>query len=231
MKAKISFILKSIIMVTVIISLAVFALSIMNGITAPVIKERENKKFYHAVKSVMPGFDIIERDGHAMVDGRDLYYIAGEKKEDVISYRAYAITAECMGPRGPIAAVAGIDENGIILGVSIIRHSESPGPGSRIDEVERFHSFHDRFFENSERYGDTAPWFQEQFRGLDTKRRIGIVRKSEWRAGDIAFRKELIDKNSITAIRGANAVTIAIRDGVQSTAQRLRKALKKEQAK
>jgi Na+-translocating ferredoxin:NAD+ oxidoreductase subunit G len=231
MKAKIAFMLKSIIMVTAIISLAVFALSIINGITAPVIMERENKKFYQAVTSVMPGFDIIERDGHAMVNGRDLYYITGEKKEDVISHRAYAVTAECMGPRGPISAVAGIDENGIILGVSIIRHSESPGPGSRIDEVEKFHSFHDRFFENSEMYGDAAPWFQEQFRGLDTKKRIRIVRSSEWRAGDIAFRKELIERNSITAIRGADAVTIAVRDGIQSTALRLRKALKKEQAK
>ena len=62
----------------------------------------------------------------------------------------YCLNVVARGYGGPIHMLVGIDREGIIMGVRILTHSETPGIGARINEVLP---------------GDNRPWFLEQFVG------------------------------------------------------------------
>jgi electron transport complex protein RnfG len=65
-------------------------------------------------------------------------------------FQGYCINVTARGYGGPICMVVGIDGDGIIKGIKILDHCETPGIGSRINETTR---------------GEKGPWFLEQFAG------------------------------------------------------------------
>lgn len=78
---------------------------------------------------------------------RDIYYV---EVSEAGSLKGYCIDVTGRGYCGPIYMVVGIDLEGIIKGVRIISHKETPGIGSRIDETLP---------------GERRPRFLEQFVG------------------------------------------------------------------
>ena len=62
----------------------------------------------------------------------------------------YCLNVAARGYSGPICMLVGIDPQGMIKGVRILTHNETPGIGARINEVLP---------------GQKRPWFLEQFVG------------------------------------------------------------------
>ncbi len=65
------------------------------------------------------------------------------------------------------------------------------------------------------------PWFQKQFEGLDTNRKIGFMRRGVWNPN---MRESLIEKNAISAITGATITSTAVIAGVEAAMTKLQKA-------
>lgn len=78
------------------------------------------------------------------------YYKVFDSKDSIIGY---AFKAEKKGYSSVIVTMVGIKSNGEILNIKIISQNETPGLGSRVQEVGD---------------GQSRPWFQEQFRGKNT---------------------------------------------------------------
>ena len=64
----------------------------------------------------------------------------------------YVLKVEGTGYAGPIQMLVGIDKEGVIQGIEILSHQETPGLGSCISEIKP---------------GQSHPWFLEQFEGKD----------------------------------------------------------------
>ena len=131
------------------------------------------------------------------------------------------------GYSGLVKTMVGIDENGIILGISILRQSETPGLGARSVEIATKETFFGYLFGESSPTEDEsiAPWFQEQFTGLNTSKRIDIAKKGDW---SIEIRDELLERNAISAITGATITSRAVRDSINTGIKDLKRAMQME---
>lgn len=123
------------------------ALSMVNSITKPRIELQKKLVLERALTTILPAanknaiFHVIEDDveyykGYAAVDTTDLV--------------GYALIARGPGYSSTIETMVGVDTTGKIIGTTIMHQVETPGLGTKIEEI---------------RYGDTKPWFQAQFWG------------------------------------------------------------------
>jgi electron transport complex protein RnfG len=78
------------------------------------------------------------------------YYLAKRDNQNL----GYIIKVETKGYGGEINMLVGFDFDGVIKGIEILSHSETPGLGAKINEV---------------RYGEDRPWFLRQFEGKNAK--------------------------------------------------------------
>lgn len=212
-------IIKSTLILALIAFIASMALSHINRITYPNILKQEKQKQDDALKAVLPGYTIVEQK-RADVDGGQFIYFIGERIDNDKTLRGYAFVTEKSGYSGVVKSMVGVDERGIILGVSILQQTETPGLGARCIEIATKETFFGHFFGDST--GDeeqSPPWFQEQFKGLDVNRRIEILKKGDWSQD---MREELIGKNAISAITGATITSRTVRDSIESGIIRLK---------
>ena len=77
----------------------------------------------------------------------DIDYFEVSKENSAIGY---CINVTARGYSGPICMVVGLDPEGVIKGIRIIAHRETPGIGARINEILA---------------GEKEPWFLRQFVG------------------------------------------------------------------
>ena len=75
------------------------------------------------------------------------YYIALDENNSLVGY---VFKAKGRGYASVIETMVGIDRKGEILNIKVISQKETPGLGSRVQEVKE---------------GDARPWFQSQFSG------------------------------------------------------------------
>jgi Na+-translocating ferredoxin:NAD+ oxidoreductase subunit G len=80
-----------------------------------------------------------------------IQYFKAQKDKNTIGY---CIKVVGNGYSGYIRMIAGIDLNGVIKGVRVLEHYETPGLGARIDEIKP---------------GEKDAWFLRQFGGKDAK--------------------------------------------------------------
>ncbi len=97
-----------------------------------------------ALKTIMPDADSF-KPGTA----GEIEYFEALKGSTLIGY---CLKVTGFGYGGYIRIIVGIDTAGVIKGVRILEHQETPGLGSKINEV---------------RPGDGEPYFLKQFRGKD----------------------------------------------------------------
>ncbi len=195
-----------------------YALTHINRLTEPRIKEQVRQKRMRALALVLPGYTVGE-EIRETIEGREFAYWEGEKEVEAEGVkrneRGFAFIATAPGYADRIDTMVGVDESGVILGISIIGQSETPGLGARCVEVAATETLWDVLRGVPEKGGDVTPWFQKQFRGLSAVSGISILKMGDWGP---AIAGELREKNAITALTGATitseAVVKSIRGGI-----------------
>ena len=115
--------------------------------TKPVIDSRAKEDEAKALSgSVMPEADDFREKA---VDGIE-YYEAYKNKRLI----GYCVKAVGSGYGGYFHIIIGVDRSGVIKGVEVLDHQETPGLGAKIVEVKE---------------GEKEAWFLRQFRGKDAK--------------------------------------------------------------
>ncbi|MBP7056380.1 MAG: RnfABCDGE type electron transport complex subunit G [Candidatus Omnitrophica bacterium] len=121
-------------------------LAVTYEVTKPKIEEAARREETAALKEVMSAADSFEPK---TVDGME--YFVAMKDGQVLGYCLKVMGA---GYGGYIRIITGIDKDGIIKGMRVLEHQETPGLGSQISEVKN---------------GEKDPWFLRQFQGKDAR--------------------------------------------------------------
>ena len=122
------------------------ALSMVNVITKPRIEEQKRLVTQRALIAALPAADpesIVPVSQNEEVD----YYI-GYKTQDKQNIIGFAFIAKEAGYSSVIETMVGIDTTGTIMGIKIMQQVETPGLGTKIEEV---------------KYKESSSWFQDQF--------------------------------------------------------------------
>lgn len=217
---------------------ASLALSHINTITRARIEQRVLQRKEEALQRVLPGslgYQIIQKDKKVIIDGKEFVYSVAEKKEGDTSFRAYAFLTSKNGYSGAVKTMVGVDHEGKIIAISIIQQTETPGLGARSKEIPSSETFWGHFFgagsaPSHSSAGNDSSWFEDQFKGIDTKVKIRILKKGEWRKENTSLAGELRERNAVSAITGATITTKTVTDSIEHSMQLLRKAIDMETA-
>lgn len=197
-------------------------LSLVRGITYPVILQQEMDKEKNALMMVLPGYEIGDPLVVELDNGEQFKFWISEKIVDGEVSKGYAFISINYGYSGDIKSMVGVDENNIILGIAIVQQSETPGLGARVNETARSETIWGVVLGRS--YGGegvTEPWFQEQFKGIDLNKKITIVKHGTWSSD---MKNDLLSQNAVSAITGATITTKAISGGLKEGLIKLTKA-------
>ncbi len=115
-------------------------------VTKPRIDAAMKSEEQNALKTVMPEADFFKT---CTVDGAE--YFEALSRSALIGY---CLKATGPGYGGYITMIIGIDTKGVIKGIRILEQQETPGLGSRINEVLP---------------GESEPHFLKQFAGKDAR--------------------------------------------------------------
>ncbi|MBN2010670.1 RnfABCDGE type electron transport complex subunit G [candidate division KSB1 bacterium] len=160
------------------------ALSVVNAITKPRIELQKKLVLERALTTALP---MANKDAIVPVEQDNMLYYKGYKTPDKQDLVGYAFVASGKGYSSTIETMVGVDTTFTITGLSILQQVETPGLGTKIEEV---------------RYGESTPWFQDQF-----------VDKT-WNG--LAVDKDGGNITSITgATISSRAVTKSIHDGLK----------------
>lgn len=122
------------------------ALSMVNAITKPRIEEQKRLVTLRALQAALPIVDpkLIE----PITENDKIGYYVGYTDTQKVEIEGYAFVARGQGYSSIIETMVGIDTTGKIMGIKIMQQVETPGLGTKIEEV---------------RYGESSSWFQDQF--------------------------------------------------------------------
>ena len=135
---------------TIVALISAGSLSWINEITKSEILTQEEKDLNNALMYVLPGFNS-DNIIPIQQDNQVLYYEGyGDPSKTRID--GYAFMVESHGYSSIIRTLVGIDTNGTILQIKILSQQETPGLGSRCQEI---------------RNGESVPWWQAQFENLE----------------------------------------------------------------
>ena len=134
------------IVLTIICSLAATALALVYTITKEPIAFQQRLKKLKAIKAVQPDYDNapdqdfvdLKTDGSAEVPTR--FYIT--KKGETPTGVVFMVSA--VGYGGTIDLMVGLNPEGSITGVQVLRHTETPGLGAKITEEKFLKQFASR---------------------------------------------------------------------------------------
>ncbi len=135
------------------------ALAFTYGRTKPVLEELNRRKKVQAVAEVVEGFtNVPTDDAYILGDfpGLELYPAFDGGTDVGTAVRSFSPN----GYGGPVEIMIGFDADGVITGVSVLSHTETPGLGAKM----------------------TEPGFLSQFMGFDPGRATLAVTKD---GGDI----------------------------------------------
>lgn len=126
--------------------IATLVLAVTYEVTKPKIDEQLRLEEYEALKSILPEADSFTEK---TLDGIDYFEAVDEGK--VVGY---CIRVGGQGYGGYMRLMVGVKLNGVIEGVEVLEHQETPGLGAKIDEI---------------RPGEKDEWFLRQFVGHDAR--------------------------------------------------------------
>jgi electron transport complex protein RnfG len=196
----------ALVIVTTVAGLAI-ALTWQN--TTARIEAQKTKARLQALKTVVPANDTIieHNNGHAPLPSR--YWEARTNAQTV----GYVFEAQKQGYSSAIKLMVGVDTTGTITGLTVMEQGETPGLGTRVQEV-ALTAYIWNFFTASS--AEQAPWFCQQFNGIDVTRPVTISKAGEWHALDSQQRDELLEQNAISALTGATISTRAVTAAVET---------------
>jgi len=138
-------------------------LSVVYNVTQPKVAAQAKMEEELALKDVYPGaarFEPVEDKGNIF------YYRALNASGDLLGY---AFKAEKRGYSSTIVTMGGMDTKGIIQRIKILSQNETPGLGSRIEEVRQKETFWDVVLRRAKIAQRPRPWFQTQFESKSYK--------------------------------------------------------------
>jgi electron transport complex protein RnfG len=121
---------------------ATLILAVTYQITKPRIDEQLKAEEQKALNAIIPEADSFEKR-----TAGDIEYFEARKGAAVTGY---CVRVTGNGYNGFVRIVVGIDPEGMIRGVQVLEHQETPGLGARINEIKP---------------GETDAWFLRQFKG------------------------------------------------------------------
>jgi len=128
---------KMVLVLSIIAAIAAFVLSFVYSSTKDKIAEAYRQEFLRALVKVLPKYNNEPDKDIKKVEGKNLYVA---KKDGQIV--AYAIkTTSSKGYSGDIDVLLGVSVDGKITGIEIIKHAETPGLGSKIENESFKQSF------------------------------------------------------------------------------------------
>jgi electron transport complex protein RnfG len=142
------------VVLTIICSLAATALALVYTITKDPIAYQQRLKKLRAIKAVQPDYDNepdqdfidLKTDESAEGDGGlTRFYIT--KKGDTLT--GVVFMASAVGYGGLIDLMVGVNSEGTITGVQVLRHTETPGLGAKITEDTFIQQFPERNLQNT----------------------------------------------------------------------------------
>lgn len=125
------------VVLAIICSAAATALALVYNLTKDPIAHQQRLKKLNAIRAVQPDYDnepdkdfvdLKTNDGNG---GLTRFYIT--KKGSTYTGVVFAVSA--LGYGGPIELMVGINPEGTITGIRILKHSETPGLGAKINEA------------------------------------------------------------------------------------------------
>jgi len=215
--------IKMVVVLTVIACGASLLIAFTNSKTADRIEQQRRIAQQEALRVIMPEGVTVEERSVKPTGQRDPleYWIATAETDTFYAFkmaaRGYSSTITCM------VCVTG---EGTIVGMTVLEQNETPGLGSRLQEVISKKYIWNGLLSPKE---NIAPWFAAQFDGISINRPIVIDKGcGEWHKLDSEERRLLIDKNGITAITGATISTRAVTTGLSTRAQEYLKAIREQ---
>jgi len=145
-----------IICLTVISVISGALLSFVYAKTEPLIIEANRQDFITGIAKVLPEYANDPVLDNFVIDNRTIYP-AKSADNKTIAYAMEVIAPKGYG--GSITMLVGVDVNGLLIGIYIVKHQETPGLGAKI----------------------TKPYFLEEFRNINDASTI----KTEKDGGDI----------------------------------------------
>lgn len=142
-----------------------------------------------------------------VVEGREFSYYTAYADESKSELLGYSFTAYGKGYSSTVETIVGVDTSGAICSVKITSQKETPGLGSKVEEVASQNMLWDVLAGRAEDESGVKPWFQKQFEGLGPDD-LRVVKTS--------------DEPGIVAITGATisseAVTSSVKLGMETLA-------------
>jgi len=132
-------------------------LSLADRVTAPAIEAAEARDLTASLRQVLPeGFDNDPLSDRVTVPGADGEVTVWRARQGgLIEGVAFRVTGK--GYAGRIVCLLGVDPDGRILGVRVLKHTETPGLGDKIEPAKDdwIHAFAGRFLGDppAERWG------------------------------------------------------------------------------
>ena len=118
-ESTVKYVLRLALILLAITAVVAAALAFVNSITAPVIEKLNAEKTQKAIEAVLPG------------GGESVDFPATDLVSVVYKGEAgYAVQVAPAGFDGPITMMVGVDFDGNVLGISIIKHTETAGLGA-----------------------------------------------------------------------------------------------------
>jgi electron transport complex protein RnfG len=121
------------------------ALSIVNAITKPRIELQKRLVLERALVNAIPAAN---KNAIVPMEENGIEFYKGYVNSDTTGLAGYAFVAYGKGYSSTIETMVGVDTLFSITGLSIMHQVETPGLGTKIEEI---------------KYGEDSPWFQDQF--------------------------------------------------------------------
>ncbi len=213
-------IIKLTVVLTVTGVAAAVLIAFTNSKTEAKIRDQAIQAQTSALENIMPpGVTITEMNG-AAEKGLPPQYWTGINGTDT----SYAFKAGSFGYSSTIYFLVCVSSDGKIQGMSILEQNETPGLGTRVQEVISNKYLWNGLFAKKEA---SSPWFTDQFKGVNIFKPVTIEKSyGEWHKVDENSRKKLLESNAVTAITGATVSTRAVVSGIESQAKKYLNAIK-----
>ena len=125
---------------------ATLVLAFTYEMTKPIIAAAMDREEQEALKAIMPEADLFKPG----TEGEIEYFEALKGR----ALAGYCLKITGSGYGGYMRMIVGIDTDGVIKGLRILEHQETPGLGSKINET---------------RPGESEPYFLRQFKGNNAR--------------------------------------------------------------
>ncbi len=190
----------------VLTTIAVISAASLAGLwrlTLPVKTALAARETEAALKIVFPNADKFQ-ERHGKVDGNPFDYRVAMKGGEAIGFVA---VGRAMGYSSVLRVMVGVDRALDIQGVEVLYQNETPGLGTKVDEIKSRKTWWTVLTSTSPDESGLRPWFQVQFNGK--KMPVKVTK----------------DGGTIESITGATISSRAVCDAVDQAVEKLKKAV------